>query len=185
MDATIIEDTPLTDEILGDTVPALTQFNKNNGIKEDLMISDISDFTESLSISRGKDISKDETCKLDQALSQYNHTQSLIKVGDRPLPKTKGNKAIRGALINPDLDKGNILTSEKKRIRVKEGAWAQQYFLSFSTASLDLKKERSKLTMDSFPPAPKGWQQMIRHRFAAEFTIAVEREYYPLEEKET
>ncbi|KAI0991129.1 hypothetical protein K3495_g17058, partial [Podosphaera aphanis] len=105
--------------------------------------------------------------------------------GDRPLPKAKGNTAIRAALINPNLDEGNIITTEKRRNRVKHGAWAQQYFLSFSTASVNLKKERLKLTRDLLPPAPKGWQQMIRHKFAAEFTKAAEKEFYTLEAKDT
>ncbi|KAI1004940.1 hypothetical protein K3495_g3273 [Podosphaera aphanis] len=165
-DIMTITDIPSTKEILQDMVPALTSY-KNIVNEEKAITTDTSDVS------------------VLQPNSENNDSTSLIKDGNRLLPKAKGNTAVRGALINPDLDERNILKSDRRRNQAKKGAWAQQYFLSFSTASLNLKKERLKLTRESLPPAPKGWQQMLRHKFAKEFTRAAEKEYYTLEEKGT
>ncbi|RKF80986.1 Retrovirus-related Pol polyprotein from transposon TNT 1-94 [Golovinomyces cichoracearum] len=94
---------------------------------------------------------------------------SYTKDRDQDLPKARGNRPIRAALVNPDLD---------------EEVMAKQYHLAFSTATLKVKNDL-KWTRETLPPAPIGWNQMIRHQFAAEFKRVAEKEYQTLEAKGT
>lgn len=114
-----------------------------------------------------------------------SNDKSLLstKDGDRYLPKARGNRITQAALVNPDLDEGNITTLGRTRAQVKKKAMAQQYHLAFSNASLKIKNDL-KWTREILPPAPKGWNQMIRHQFVIKFKRAVEKKYQTLEAKE-
>lgn len=171
-DVRIAEDLTFIDEVWKYTVPTMIKDAENykgEGVEQ----------SENLRIStRDQEVDNKNNCP------ETTKAESLVKDGNRDLPKAKGNRAAQAALINPDLDEGNIITSGRTRAQARKGAMAQQYYLSFSTASLGFKNE-FRWTRDTLPPAPKGWSQMIRHRFATEFSRAAEKEYQTLQGKDT
>lgn len=102
------------------------------------------------------------------------------------LPESKSNPSWHHSLVSPELDERNIIGAGRTRSQVKKAAiFAQQYHLSFSAAYSSSKKVKSEWSRDVLPQAPKGWQQMLRHKFSAEFQRAAEKEYSTLEQKET
>ncbi|KAI6251348.1 hypothetical protein HI914_00521, partial [Erysiphe necator] len=75
--------------------------------------------------------------------------------GDRELPRATGNQAKNAALINPNIDEGNIIYSKRTRTKTKKGGhYCQQYYLSFSAASTNLKTQ-FRWKKDDLPPPPK------------------------------
>lgn len=115
--------------------------------------------------------------------SETQLKSNLVKDGERDLPKAKGNRAILASLINPDLNEGNTISSRTRKGGKRAGNFAYQYYLSFSTASISSKK----LTWhrEELPDAPKGWEQMLKHKFSNEFQKAANKEYETLESKGT
>ncbi|KAI6248606.1 hypothetical protein HI914_03230, partial [Erysiphe necator] len=108
---------------------------------------------------------------IDDSKSQ-KPTQHAME-GNRELAKARNNHARNAALINPDIDPRNIL-SKRTRNSSKMSQFAQ-YHSSFSSAIVKTKNW-TKLTREELPPAPKGWEQMLRHQFSAEFLKAAEKE---------
>ncbi|KAI0992896.1 hypothetical protein K3495_g15288, partial [Podosphaera aphanis] len=102
--------------------------------------------------------------------------------GDRELARAQGNRAINAALINPDIDPQNIISRRTRNS--KNSAHFAQYCYSFSSAIMNTKNW-TKIRREELPPAPKGWDQMLRHQFSVEFQKAAEKELQTLEEKET
>ncbi|KAI0994425.1 hypothetical protein K3495_g13757 [Podosphaera aphanis] len=85
-----------------------------------------------------------------------------------------------------DLDKEQIIsdnedTSWRQFVELPQNS-LRQYLLSFSTAKMGNGIRHHR---DNLPPQPKGWNQMLRHRFAAEFQAAAGKEYRTLESKGT
>ncbi|KAI0997582.1 hypothetical protein K3495_g10604 [Podosphaera aphanis] len=102
--------------------------------------------------------------------------------GNRELARAKGNTARNAALINPNIDPNNIIFHSTRNFN-KLAHFAQFHSL-FSSAMMRNKKW-TRLTRDELLPTPKGWDQILRHQFSAEFQKAAEREYEILEEKRT
>ncbi|KAI0993637.1 hypothetical protein K3495_g14547, partial [Podosphaera aphanis] len=114
--------------------------------------------------------------------SQAQTPSNTAMEGNRELARAQGNSARNAALINLDIDQRNIISRRTRNSN--NSAQFADYHCSFSSAIMKTKNW-TKLTRDELPPAPKGWEQMLRHQFSAEFQKAAEKEYEILEEKHT
>ncbi|RKF82237.1 hypothetical protein GcM1_173012 [Golovinomyces cichoracearum] len=59
----------------------------------------------------------------------FKNSQNSNEDEDRDLPKARGNRAIRAALVNPDLHEGNIIISGRTRAQVKKQAMPKHTIL--------------------------------------------------------
>ncbi|RKF60240.1 hypothetical protein OnM2_052044, partial [Erysiphe neolycopersici] len=74
------------------------------------------------------------------------------KDGNRDLPKAKGNSAKRAALINPDIDEGNILAQEEREIKLKKELW----LISITSLSVPHFRKRREIQ--------NGQEKLFHHR---------------------
>ena len=153
----------------------------NNDIEDELM-TDLFEETVPTAILASPEKNDLKTEANNTESTKIEKSSSLVKDGDRDLPKAKGNSAKLASMINPEFDEKNIIKSGRTRNQAKLGGMAaHQYYLSFSAATKNLKKSGIEWTRENLPPAPKGWNQMLRHQFAVEFKRAAEKEYSALE----
>ncbi|KAI0992100.1 hypothetical protein K3495_g16086, partial [Podosphaera aphanis] len=122
---------------------------------------------------------------IDLDKEQIISDDEVYKAGEAKNSTSKSTKRKTG--ICKDINPENIISGTRRTrhggqfVELTQNS-LHQYFLSFSTAKMETGIRHHR---DNLPPQPKGWNQMLRHRFAAEFQAAAEKEYRTLESKGT
>ncbi|ERF71188.1 hypothetical protein EPUS_06017 [Endocarpon pusillum Z07020] len=118
---------------------------------------------------------------------------------EHPAPSTQSNSAPSSASTpsenRSDFDSRNILPEGSKRSRMSSrrqnyaAALAQTTELTPFYAAFAAGHEKSGkidgLHRDTLPAEPRSWKQMTKHKFAAEFKLAADREIQELARRET
>jgi hypothetical protein len=118
--------------------------------------------------------------------------------GSQPRTKIKPSyeiKLIKGKEIGLDIDSDHIIEGKRTRTKKPDQAHAvqaselesvgQSQFKSAFTAASVFNKPEAKIHRTMLPPAPRNYQQLVRHSHANGFRKAMEREWNDLWRKGT